>query len=87
MTRDTSSVSASHSARDVAAYKALESDHVQSVLTRFSAFKYIPLPRNNAQSRLSIISAEFSISTGLVAYCMKHLSLQNQGFWQTWCSC
>jgi hypothetical protein len=84
MTRAIGSVSVSQSARDVAAYKALEFDHVQSLITRFFAFKDILLPRNNVQSRLSIILAEFSISTGLVAHCMKQLSLQSQGFWQTW---
>jgi hypothetical protein len=44
MTRDTSPVAVSHSARNVAAYKALKFDHVQSVITRFSALNDILLP-------------------------------------------
>lgn len=43
MTRDTSSVPVSLAAKDVAAYNALEFDHVQSNITRFSAFKDILL--------------------------------------------
>jgi hypothetical protein len=44
MTRDIGSVSVNHSARDVAACKALEFDQVQSTVTRFFASKDILLP-------------------------------------------